>query len=286
MCYMKIFVINLERSVVRRASIQQQLDSQGIRFEFIKAIDGSLLTDEYLATICNITELAKRPHIQKKGMYGCILSHHYIYEKIVAEDLPYAMILEDDVILQPNFKSLSTTLETKIQPNEAILLFSQNNFMPTVLSTQDVETLNESHQISYPMEPWALGSTAGYVIGRTAAQGMLKYVMPIHIGPDAWIAFYRDKAIGSLRCVTPFMVKPAGVTSEIDYVTKNSFFSNVLTFVRKYRVFPLKQLLDYRRGLALKKSSQYTFTSEVSPIAKAQLDRNYQANAHNSRSST
>ena len=283
---MKTFVINLERSVVRRTSIKQQLDSQGIEFEFTKAIDGSLLTDEYLATICNFAELAKRPHIQKKGMYGCILSHYYIYEKIVAEDLPYAMILEDDVVIQPNFKSLSTALETKIQPNEAILLFSQNNFMPTVFSTQDTETLEESHQISYPMEPWALGSTAGYIIGRTAAQGMLKYMMPIHIGPDAWIAFYRDKAIGSLRCVTPFLVKPAGVASEIDYVTENSFFSNALTFIREYRIFPFKQLLDYRRGLALKKSSQYTFNSAASPIAHAHLDRKNEANAHNSRSNT
>jgi len=271
---MKTFVINLERSVVRRASIQQQLDSQGIAFEFIKAVDGALLTDEYLATVCNFDALAKRPYLQLKGVYGCILSHYNIYEKIVSDNIPYALILEDDVIVLPGITSVLKDIETKIQHNEAILLFSQNNFMPTILSDQHSEQLAGKHKLSYPMEPWALGSTAAYVISNAAARGMLDYILPIHVGADSWIRFYEDKAIGSLRCVTPFVVKPAGFSSEIDYIKNTGILGKAVGIVKKYNIFPFKQLLDKRRSLALENSTHYSFTSELSPVAKAQQVKN------------
>lgn len=267
---MRVFVINLERSVERRVSIKQQLDFQGIAFEFIKAVDGSLLTDEYLATICNFDALAKRPYIQLKGVYGCLLSHYSIYEKIVADNIPYALILEDDVVIQPGLKAVLADIGTKIRDNEAILLFSQNNHMPTVLSDQHSEQLTGKHKLSYPMEPWALGSAAAYVISNTAARGMLNYMLPIHVAADSWVRFYEDNAIGSLRCVTPFIVKPAGFSSEIDYVKKIGIFGKAVGIVKKYNIFPFKQLLDKRRSSSLEKSSRYSFTSEISPVAKAQ----------------
>lgn len=272
---MKAFVINLERSTTRRAFMKQQLDKQGIEFEFIKAVDGATLTDEYLAEVCNFEELEKRPHIMRKGMYGCILSHYEIYQRIVAENLPYALVLEDDIVVQPKFKDTLNDLESKVQLNEAILLFSQNNFMPTVFSKQHAEKLVNNHLLAYPMEPWALGSTAGYIISKAAAQGMLEYMLPLHIGPDAWIAFYRDKAIGCLRCVTPFLVKPAGFTSDIDYIISDNLLGRALTFVKKYRIFPFKQLLDYRRKRALDKSAQFSFTSDASPVALARQAQNH-----------
>ncbi len=278
---MRTFVINLERSVVRRASIQQQLDAQGIAFEFIRGVDGSLLTDDYLATICNFKALAQRPYIQLKGVYGCLLSHYSIYEKIVSDNIPYALILEDDVIIQPSIKATLSGIEAKIQHNEAVLLFSQNNHMPTVLSIQQSEHLPGKYKLSYPMNPWALGSAAAYIITNAAARGMLKYMLPIHVAADSWIRFYEDKAIDSLRCVTPFLAKPAGFSSEIDYVRDASIVGRAVAVIKKHNIFPFKQLLDYRRSLALKKSSQYTFTSEVSPVALAQLDRTDEAGAHN-----
>ena len=269
---MKTFVINLKRSIIRRAFIQHQLELQDIAFEFIEAVDGSLLTDEYLATICNFEELAKRPYLQLKGVYGCLLSHYSIYEKIVSNNIPYALILEDDVIIQPGIKGVLTEIEARIKHNEAILLFSQNTYMPTVLSSQHSEILLGKHKLSYPMDSGALGSTAAYVISNAAARGMMKYLLPIHIAADAWPYFYENNVISSLRCVTPFLAKPAGFPSEIDYQRSMGILGKIVSTVKRYNVFPFKHLLDYRRGLALKKSSQYTFTSEVSPLAQAQLD--------------
>ena len=269
---MRVFVINLERSVARRASIQKQLDTQGVDFEFIKAVDGATLTDEYLKTALNFEEIAKRPYLKRKGAYGCALSHYAIYSKIVAENIPYAIILEDDVILENGFKSIIDKISSKLLYNEVILLFAQNNFMPIVFSDQDIEQLTNKQNIAYPMEPWALGSAAGYIVTYEAAKGLMQYVFPVREPADAWIAFYRDKAIKNLRCVTPFALKPAGFDSNIDYVSSGSLVGKISSFIKKYNIFPLKQLLDYRRQRMLVNSSAYTFSSERSPVAIAQAD--------------
>jgi GR25 family glycosyltransferase involved in LPS biosynthesis len=52
-CVMKVFVINLERSSERRASIKRQLQAQDVDFEIIQAVDGATLTEEYLQTALN-----------------------------------------------------------------------------------------------------------------------------------------------------------------------------------------------------------------------------------------
>lgn len=267
---MKVFVINLKRSVERRASIQRQLDAQGIDFEFIEAVDGATLTEEYLRTALNAEEVAKRPYLMRKGAYGCALSHHSIYSKIVAENIPYALVLEDDVIIEKGFKNAVKAASSKLLANDVVLLFAQNNFMPIVFSDQDTEKLSDGHKVVYPMEPWALGSAAGYIITNEAAKGLAQYVFPVREPADAWIAFYRDKAIGNIRCVAPFLVKPAGFDSSIDYVSSQSLVGKISSFVKKYKIFPFKQLLDYRRQRMLINSSAYSFASERSPVAVAQ----------------
>lgn len=265
---MKAFVINLERSSTRRNFMQQQLDEQGIDFEFVKAVDGTTLTDDYLAQICDFEELTtKRPHLLRKGVYGCLLSHYSVYQRIVAEELPYALVMEDDIEIAAGLKDVIDALECVLKKNEVVLLFSQNNYMPTVLSEQNSDVLLEKYRLSYPVQPWALGSAAGYVITKEAALGLIDLVLPIRYAADGWSAFYYDKAIHNLRCVTPFPVKPAGFKSDIDYVSNATITSKVLAFINTYHVFPFKQILDRRRKLALEKTSQYSFSPEPSPWA-------------------
>ena len=267
---MKVFVINLERSAERRASIKRQLDSQGVEFEIIKAVDGATLTEEYLKTALNHEEVEKRPYLKRRGAYGCALSHYSIYAKMVADNIPYALVLEDDVIIEQGFKSVVDTVTSKLLVNDVVLLFAQNNFMPIVFSEQDSEELPSNRKLVYPMEPWALGSAAGYIVTNEAARGLMQYVFPVREPADAWVAFYREKAIANIRCVTPFAVKPAGFDSNIDYVSSQSLVGKVSSIVKKYKIFPFKQLLDYRRQRMLINSSAYSFTPERSPVAIAQ----------------
>ena len=264
---MKTFVINLERSTARRAFMQRQLDSRGLAFEFVRAVDGAALSDDEVARVCDFERLARWPHLRRRGVYGCLLSHYRIYERMVAENLPCALVLEDDVVVDAALGELLRALEPQLQANEVLLLYSQNTYMPTVLSEQHAHRLpGGTHQLSYPLEPWACGSTSGYIISQQAARALQALLLPIHCAADTWGLFYDEKAIASLRCVTPFPVKPAGFKSEIDYVAPASLLGRALTFIDEQQFFPLKQLLDYRRRRGHARAMQYSFSREPSRI--------------------
>jgi glycosyl transferase family 25 len=188
----------------------------------------------------------------------------------VAENIPYALVLEDDVIIEQGLKKVIDAVAPKLTSNEVVLLFAQNNYMPIVFSEQDDESLLSDRRLVYPMEPWALGSAAGYIVTNEAAKGLMSYVFPVREPADAWVAFYRKKAISNLQCITPFAIKPAGFDSNIDYVSSQSLVGLISSIVKKYKIFPFKQLLDYRRKRMLISSSAYSFTAERSPVAIAQ----------------
>lgn len=96
---MKAFVLNLKRRPDRRAYMEAQLRELGLEAEFVEAIDGydlpaslSALYDEALAVRRNGKALAP-------GELGCALSHRAVYERMINEDIPLALVLEDDVAL-------------------------------------------------------------------------------------------------------------------------------------------------------------------------------------------
>ncbi|RYE91451.1 MAG: glycosyltransferase family 25 protein [Cytophagaceae bacterium] len=263
---MRTFVINLERSTMRREFMHKQLTAQDIDFTFTKAVDGATLTDDYLNQVCDFQALAQRPYLLKKGVYGCLLSHYNVYQEIVEKGLPCALVLEDDVVIEPGLKVLLDAIEKTIQGNEVVLLFTQNNYMPTILSSQQVENLTDNYKLHYPMDVWAFGSAAGYIISQAAAKSMLNYLLPIRYAADTWGAFYTEQAIDSIRCVTPFILKPAGFKSDIDYIDASSMKGKVTKFINDNNIFLLKKLLTYRRNYQLNKTVTYSFTPEPSPM--------------------
>jgi glycosyl transferase family 25 len=94
----RIFVINLDRCPDRREYIQQQLN--GIGYEFIRGVDGMNIDMEKLISegVWNrpACHRALRRDIHM-GEVGCAMSHRMIYEKMVAENISNALILEDDI---------------------------------------------------------------------------------------------------------------------------------------------------------------------------------------------
>ncbi|OIV47205.1 hypothetical protein BK025_05995 [Sodalis sp. TME1] len=91
---MKIFIINLARSVERRESIEKQLNKLHLPYEFIEAIDGHALTLEEIRQHTRPLNYAF-----KLGEIGCSLSHLKVYREICERGIPKALILEDDAQL-------------------------------------------------------------------------------------------------------------------------------------------------------------------------------------------
>ncbi len=100
---LKAFVINLDTDTERMMFMAGQLKALGIPYERYPAVrPQDVLPEEYDAS----RAAANGKHILLPGELGCAASHKRIYEEILSRGLEYALILEDDVELPPNFSSI------------------------------------------------------------------------------------------------------------------------------------------------------------------------------------
>ncbi len=95
------FVISLPDCTDRRDRISTSLYELEIGFEFVDAIDGRNGLD--IASEHEIDRIAAKEagHLLSDAEFACALSHIKIYRKIVAEKIPFALVLEDDAIPYP-----------------------------------------------------------------------------------------------------------------------------------------------------------------------------------------
>lgn len=91
----RIFVINLKRSAERRRNIESQLAALGLPFEISEGVDAlNFSREEY--GIYQET-LQEGIHSLPPGLFGSSWAHIKVYEKIVDQQIPVALILEDDI---------------------------------------------------------------------------------------------------------------------------------------------------------------------------------------------
>ncbi len=94
-----IFVISLTDANERRARISEQLSALSIPFEFVDAIDGrSRLPAEYESMVDRAGTLVQERRAMSDAEYACALSHMSVYKRILDQNLPGAIVLEDDAI--------------------------------------------------------------------------------------------------------------------------------------------------------------------------------------------
>jgi len=101
---MKIFVINLKRSPERRENIYKQLHSLGLEFEFIEGVDGKNFTQYEQYKYDQGKQLGT--HNMIPGLFGSAWAHIRACEEVVKREIPYALILEDDIHIKPDIKRI------------------------------------------------------------------------------------------------------------------------------------------------------------------------------------
>ncbi|GAA5192824.1 glycosyltransferase family 25 protein [Ferrimonas gelatinilytica] len=120
----KIYVINLERSKDRLRNIGLQLDTLGLAFERIAAVDGVQLSAEALAQHYSATLNQQQMHRQMQaGEIACYLSHRKVWQKMVDDQVPFAVVLEDDVQVQPEIALFSQRVGAVADHWDVIKLF-------------------------------------------------------------------------------------------------------------------------------------------------------------------
>lgn len=109
----KIFVINLDRDVSRLCAMRAQLGKLGLPYERFPAVDGREMSDELLCRHYS-AELNRRKYYVdlSRSEIACYTSHLKVCEKILSENLDYAIILEDDVVLKDSFALVPHALDS------------------------------------------------------------------------------------------------------------------------------------------------------------------------------
>ncbi len=106
----RIFVVNLARSPDRRRFIGDRLGRLGLDHAFFPAVDGAALTEADLVNYDRKARLKAFGCDLLPNELGCYLSHYRIYQKIVAENIPRALILEDDVEVSDDLPAILEAL--------------------------------------------------------------------------------------------------------------------------------------------------------------------------------
>ena len=245
------FVVSLPDCKDRRDCISGMLNHLGIAFDFFDAVDGrNGLEKKYEAEI-DRAATKQRGRILSDAEYACALSHINVYRKIVRDEIPYALVLEDDAIPLPPLTNFLK--EGHWQDADLIQLWTVKTFV----SWHGAKKLFGNH-VSYVRVPHMNNpSTVAYTISLRAARHIVKNALPVNKEAD-WPSCVNDLIREKqFRCVYPSIIihqsieggTPSLITPSLINKTKRRFlgvyvppFKHVL---RAYRRAPYKLL--YRR---------------------------------------
>lgn len=166
-----LFVINLERSSDRRASIAAQLEEIDIDFEIFPASDGARLLQSELTPYDEKFVIGQIARPLSRSEVGCYLSHTRLWKKIVEEEIPWAVVLEDDVDIHANLTDILAAIGNLPFKWDFIRLAGLG-------PTPSLPLFNLTDEFNLSVLLQGAGGTQAYCVGRTGAQKLLDYSLP------------------------------------------------------------------------------------------------------------
>jgi hypothetical protein len=118
----------------------------------------------------------------------------------------------------------------------------------------------------YPVDLRPLNGAVGYIVTRRACAAMIDVNTPVKTGADSWFNFCELGALDRVRCVfpRPFELQ-TDFQSTLDYSDKVAGGLRITTAISRRRVFPIHQILSWRRAKAVKQMSRFSVVSEAPP---------------------
>ncbi|GAB4363558.1 MAG: glycosyltransferase family 25 protein [Oricola sp.] len=165
---MKTYFINLDRSPDRLTYMTKALNELGLDYERVAAVDGRALSREEIA---QVYQHAPGTQFLDPGSIACSLSHRKVWERIVAADDEYALVLEDDVIFGENAKAILA--DTAWIPQGTDLLRLETFRRHTVRGREPVATVRD--RAIYRLHHIHNG-TGAYIVSKAAAGRLLSHM--------------------------------------------------------------------------------------------------------------
>lgn len=212
---MQTFVISLKDSKDRQKSILDQCKRLGIEPVFISAVYGRNLTGSEVYQYSN-QKKAKQLFGRELllGEIGCALSHKRIYQKIIDENIPYAVILEDDVVIKEGFNEAVKLILALDIIWDLILLghnkgFKKGKEIGSIKSFWSDIELDNKFTIGRVVKG-GLG-TFGYIISNSGAKKLLEYLN------FEKIMFPIDKITSNSKIINTYGLFPSIVTVDMKF---------------------------------------------------------------------
>ncbi len=179
-----VFVISLARATDRRKRMTSRLNQAGVKFEIVDAVDGETMNMNLIKPRL-IDDLIKLRGLPKTttGAIGCFLSHYNLWARMIEEQIPFALILEDDSIWDDDFFDVAkAVVESKYYWNIAHM----SHAAPAKIE-EEIDQVGERQLLRFR---YAQCCTDAYLIDLDGAKKMHKFCRLIQDNIDEQWRFY------------------------------------------------------------------------------------------------
>lgn len=226
-----VYMINLERRPERRVKMEACFDEIGIRFQWLPAVDGKKMTEQYLDEngIKMMPDFSEPYHGRALtyGEIGCFMSHYTIWKDIVDNGYDQVIVLEDDIRFEPFFKHKLGALQDELA--DLALEWDLVFLGRKIISNEKEDWIDSSSQlVDVGYTYWTLA----YMLTKRGAEKLLaekplgKMVpvdeyLPIMYDRhpnEEWKAHFQNRNLKAFS-VHPLLVHPTHYTGEMGYIS-------------------------------------------------------------------
>jgi glycosyl transferase, family 25 len=235
---LRAYLINLDRSPERLATMVAQLDAAGLSWQRVVAVDGRDFGELPWAGYDHRAydhDWGKSHH---PGEVGCFLSHVRALQTFLQDGAAFGLILEDDCLFAPDLKHLLDELIERTADWDVVKLSGKHAGLPMT-----VDRLRNGRRLVALLQRQT--SAAAYLVNRRAAQVYVAKLLPMRVPYDH--TFDQVWRYGlTLRGVVPLAIRERAPHSTIGYHTAQGAKK---IWYRRAGVFAYRTRTEIRRVL-------------------------------------
>lgn len=239
-----IVFINLHRDAERRLRLVTALKQTPLKSQRFPAVWWADLPAEEMQCLYSDALNAQQYYKPlRNGEKGCYASHIGAWKLLLASDAPALVVLEDDVLLKPQFTEVIQAIAALQEPWDMVKLMGREREKVRSMRPLSAGTT----LVDYSRVP---SMTAGYVISRAGATKLLAHRQPFGRPVDVDLRFWWE--CDKLRILG---VSPSAIALDDTSETSTIWLErDVLTLQQRWRKFTMKQALTW--GNALHRTQQ------------------------------
>lgn len=251
-----IFVLSMPSAQNRRSDICEQFALLGLDFQFIDAIDGRQgLPAQFEPLVDRPGTVALAGYGMSDGEYACGLTHQLAYARIIEQNLPGAIILEDDAILTWRFRDFYASAQ--YEAGDLIQLYHYNGTV-NILRPGPRGPLK---LMRLTTNSWM---AVGYSISRHGAETLRRHSLPLRARAD-W-------PCQTFRLMAHYITTPRAVLHPVPTAAQSSInkapFPEDFDFSRNYAKGWQRLISPGAWGRLLRRPFLRNLTPDRSPTAE------------------